>query len=75
MAKGITNTSDLRKMLLETIAGVKSGKIEPRQASAIAALSSKILQSAKLDLEALRYNSSENAVEKAGQRVLQLVSA
>lgn len=70
----IKNTSELREMLLETIGMVRDGKTEPRQAQAIANLSSKILQSAKLDLEVLKFNSSDSATLKAGKNVLQLVS-
>lgn len=73
--KTIRNTSDLRKMLLETIEGVRSGSVDPKQANAIATLSSKVLQSARLDLEMMRFNVQNDEVANAGQKVLQLVSA
>lgn len=50
----VKNTADLRTLLIETIEGVKDGSIEPRKATAIGALTGKILQSAKLDLDVLR---------------------
>lgn len=70
----IKTTAELRKMLLETIEAVKTGGMKPQDAAAIANLSSKILQSAKLDLEILKYNSMEGRVEKAGEKVLQLIN-
>lgn len=50
--KMIRNTSGLRKMLLETIEGVKSGDIAPQQATSICNLTAQILKSASLDLAA-----------------------
>lgn len=47
----VNNTADLRKMLLDTINGVRSGSVDHKQAAAISNLSSRILQSAKLDLD------------------------
>ena len=70
----IKNTADLREMLIQTIEGVKDGKVDPRQAQAIANLSSKILHSAKLDLEVIRFNSIHEGTMKAGDKVLQLVN-
>lgn len=58
MSKKVKNTSDLREMLLDTINGVRSGKIDPRQAQAISTLSCRILQSAKLDLEVAKLSGS-----------------
>lgn len=70
----IQNTADLRKMLLESIEAVKEGTMDPRQAHAIGNLSSKVIQSAKLDLDVLKYNMLENTSVKAGEKVLQLVN-
>lgn len=63
MKTKVKNTSDLRSLLLDTIDGVRSGKIEPRQAQAISNLSCRILQSAKLDLEVAKMNGSLVAPE------------
>ena len=71
----ISNTSDLRKMLLEVIDSVKSGKMDPKQAQAIANISSKVLASCKVDLDMLRFNAVEGNTVKAGQKVLQLVNS
>lgn len=70
----IKNTSDLRLMLLATIEGVKAGTIEPRQASAIANLSAKVIHSAKLDLDVLKFNLISQSAVKAGEKTLQLVN-
>ena len=70
----IENTADLRQMLIETIDGVRKGTVEPRQAQAIASLSTKILHSAKLDLEVLRYNAANKDTVESGNMVLQLVA-
>lgn len=48
--KRVQNTQDLRAMLLDTIDGVRRGKIDPRQGQAISQLSHRVLQSARLDL-------------------------
>lgn len=50
----IKNTSDLRKMLLDSIEGVRKGKMDSKQAQAISALSSRILQSARLDFDIMK---------------------
>lgn len=73
-ANSITNTADLRKMLIETIEGVKAGTIDQQQASAISQLSGKILMSARLDLDAIRLNSQSEGRIASGTSVLQLVS-
>ena len=70
----IENTADLRRMLIETIEGVRTGSLDPRQAQAIASLSTKILHSAKLDLEVLRFNIANKDAMNSGDRVLQLVA-
>lgn len=57
MTSTVRNTSDLRKLLLEAIEGVRKGKVDHRQAQAISALSSRILQSARLDLDVMKMAS------------------
>ena len=77
MSKGnrsIKNTADLRSMLIDTIDGIKTGKLEPKQAQAISALAGKILMSARLDLDAIRLNSQTEGGMQAGTQVLQLVA-
>lgn len=74
-SEGIKNTSDLRKLLLETIEDVKNGKMDPKQARTIAALSGTILQSAKLDLDFLRFSASNKELDDTGTKVLNLISA
>lgn len=71
----LQNTADLRKMLIETIQQVRSGDIEPSQARTIAALSTTILHSAKLDLDFLRFHAANDTLNKAGQDVLPLLPA
>lgn len=56
MNSEIRNTSDLRKILTQTIEGVRAGTIQPSAANSIAGLSTKILQSARLDLDFMRFN-------------------
>lgn len=70
----IQNTSDLRRMLLDSIEAIKSGTMEPRAAHAISNLSAKVIQSAKLDLDVLKYNVLNEGATKAGEKVLQLVN-
>jgi hypothetical protein len=65
----IKNTADLREMLIGTIQQVRDGEIDYRQATAISGLTTKILQSAKLDLEVLKFRSLSPSAD--GQ-VLQL---
>lgn len=70
----IKNTAELRQMLLESIEAVKNGTMEPRAAHAIGNLSAKVIQSAKLDLDVMKYNNIEGHAVKAGDKVLQLVN-
>lgn len=70
----IKNTSDLRAMLIETIEQVRSGEVDAKQARTIAALSSTVLQSAKLDLDFLRFTASGKSVESSSASVLQLIA-
>ena len=75
MAKeGITNTSELRKMLIETIGEVKAGTIDAKTARTVATLSTTILQSAKLDLDYLRFNFQQDKIGESGQKVLSLIA-
>lgn len=71
----VTNTSDLRRMLLETIEAVKDGTMEPAQARTIAALSTTVLHSAKLDLDHMRFCIANEKLGEAGVKVLSLVTA
>jgi len=69
----IRSTSDLRKMLIGTIGEVRSGKIDVKQARTIAAISTTILQSAKLDLDMMKFAATEGSI--AGRKAtLALVS-
>ncbi len=61
MSTTVKNTADLRNLLLEAIEGVRKGKVDHRQAQAISALSSRILQSARLDFDVMKLALQENA--------------
>lgn len=74
-ATGIKNTSDLRKMLIETIEQVRGGTIDHKQARTIATLSTTILQSAKLDLDVLRFHAANAELGDSGKQVLNLITA
>lgn len=69
-----TNTRELREVLLEAIMEVKNNKMDFKQASAIAKLSTATLQSVKMDLEVLKFNANTNGIDRAGEKVLQLVN-
>jgi hypothetical protein len=73
-SEGIKNTAQLRKMLLKTIEDVRNGAIDPKQARTIAAISTTILNSAKLDLDFLRFRAMHEKVEGAQQNVLNLIA-
>lgn len=73
MAKKIKTTGELREMLIETIQQVKDGALEPAHARTIATLSTTVLQSAKLDLDYLRFHASHESLGDAGKRVLDLI--
>lgn len=60
MSIDIKSTSDLRQVLLDTINKVRSNKIGTKEASVIATLSAKVMQSAELDLKATRYADQYN---------------
>lgn len=70
----IKNTADLRKMLIETIESVRSGTLEPTQARTIAALSTTVLQSAKLDLDYLRFHVANQDAIESKDAVLNLIT-
>ena len=70
----IRNTADLRKMLIQTIEDVRAGTIDPKQARTIAAISTTILSSAKLDLDFLRFHATHEKVEGARENVLNLIA-
>lgn len=69
--KPIQNTSDLRRLLIETIGEVRKGKMEPRQADSISRLSGTILKSAMIDLDYLKFEAASTKQEK---RTLNLTS-
>lgn len=69
----IENTADLRKMLLDTIADVRDGKVDPKMARTIATLSTTVLQSAKLDLDYLRFSVAQDTLVAA--KALPLIDA
>ena len=69
----VETTTDLRRMLIETIDGVRSGKVDPKQAHAISGLSGRVLQSAKLDLEFLRFQREEGKLGTTESKALRLV--
>lgn len=54
----VNSTSDLRQILIDTISDIRHGGIEAKNATAIASLAGKILQSAKLDLDCARFRHS-----------------
>lgn len=70
----IKNTSELREMLLQEIENVRNGTSDPKKAHAISTLASKVLQSAKLDLDVVKFNLANEGAAKSGDRVLQLVN-
>ncbi len=49
----VKSTTDLRRVLLETIESVRDGDITPAAANAVGNLAGKVLQSAKLDLDVM----------------------
>lgn len=69
----IESTAELRKMLIETINDVRAGDMSPPQARTIAALSTTILQSAKLDLDFLRFHAANESLNEAGRDVVPLL--
>ena len=74
----IKNTEQLREMLLESIQAVRDGKMDSPQAHAISSLSSRVLQSAKIDLDVIRMRKQMGINEEtmqphsltSGQRVI-----
>ena len=55
----IKNTADLRKLLLDVISDVRAGKCDAKDALAISALRTRVLQSAKLDFDVAKSNTHE----------------
>lgn len=58
----INNTGDLRRMLINTISDVRRGRTDWPTARTVAQLSSVVLQSAKLDLEYLKFYDRTTSV-------------
>lgn len=75
MQSGIKNTADLRAMLIDTIEQVRSGSLDPKQARTIAALSGSVLQSAKLDLDYLRFSVANSEAIGSQDKVLTLIAS
>lgn len=50
----ISDTVGLRRLLVETIAGVRSGQIDHKEARSVCALSNSIIETARLDLSAAK---------------------
>ena len=65
--KQVNDTADLRRLLLETIDGVRDGSVDPRTAGAISSLSCRIVQSAKLDIEMSRMEKAIGSVPRPTQ--------
>lgn len=61
----IKSTADLRAILLETIQQVRERKVDPKEATAIASLSARVLQSAQLDLKATQFAEQYNGALKS----------
>jgi hypothetical protein len=58
----VETTADLRRVLIDTINGVKSGDISPDAGNSIAKLASTVVQTAKLDLDYLHLKSSSKVI-------------
>lgn len=73
----INSTQDLRQILISTIGDIRAGTVAARDATAIASLAGKILQSAKLDLDCARFQASLEGSSAANStpKPLQLVDA
>lgn len=70
----IKNTADLRAMLIDTIDQVRNGSLDAKQARTIAALSTTVLASAKLDLDFLRFRVANESLDVSAKNVLQLIA-
>lgn len=70
----VKNTSDLRNLLLQTIKELKDGTIGPRQARAIGHLSATIINSAKLDLDYLKFSIRDDAIKAKPLELLTMTS-
>ena len=62
----ISTTAELRKVLLETIQGIRSGDIDHRQGASVASLSKAVIASAKLDFEVFRYHKELSLASNDG---------
>lgn len=70
----IKSTADLRRMLIDTIGQVRAGKIDTAQARAVSSLSTTVLQSAKLDLEFLKFHAANEGLVKDSMAALNLIA-
>lgn len=71
--QAVSNTADLQKMLLATVDDVREGRINWQTALTIASLSSVVLNSAKLDLEYLKFSEKQTGRHDPNSKVLPLV--
>lgn len=56
LSKDIKTSAELRRVLLDTIRGVRAGDVDYRQGNTVATLSKAVIASAKLDFEVLRFH-------------------
>lgn len=66
MSDDVRTTETLRASLFDTLEAVRSGKMDPHQASAVAKVAEKIIQTAQLELE---YAEMVSRLDKMGQGV------
>ena len=62
-------------MLIDTIEQVRNGSLDTKQATSVAKLSSVILNSARMDLEVMKFHANSEGVETKAMehKVLNLV--
>ncbi len=53
----INNTNDLRKMLTEQLILLKEGRTTPQQTNAVCNLTSKMIQTVRLDMDVFRFKN------------------
>jgi hypothetical protein len=71
----ITNTEDLREMLLDEINKLRQGDGDPTVSRSISILAGKIIASARLDLEVQKYYGKNNPdALQNNDKVLKLVN-
>lgn len=58
----IRNTADLRSLLIDTIEGVTRGDTDCRTGATVAKIAGTILQSARLDLEYLKFFQNADVI-------------